>query len=219
MFDNYQYYFNKAITTKSNIEMLEHQYKESLNEIKLTGDELKELIKKEKNYEYAVDLMKKIIEGMSKSQISHLENLINSALETIFFDRQYSVELVITELRNTNNLQIILNEVLDDGSVIKTKLDDNGFGVKSVIGFILQVYFILYHHEYPILFLDEAFTQLSKQYLPYLKSLISDLADKYGFIFVLITHDTDIMSLSDRTYLVNQGKVTLYNELGGINEN
>lgn len=219
MFDNYQYYFNKAITTKSNIEMLEHQYKESLNEIKLTGDELKELIKKEKNYEYAVDLMKKIIEGMSKSQINHLESLINSALETIFFDRQYSVELVITELRNTNNLQIILNEVLDDGSVIKTKLDDNGFGVKSVIGFILQVYFILYHHEYPILFLDEAFTQLSKQYLPYLKSLISDLADKYGFIFVLITHDTDIMSLSDRTYLVNQGKVTLYNELGGINEN
>jgi ABC-type sugar transport system ATPase subunit len=199
--------------------MLEHQYKESLNEIKLTGDELKELIKKEKNYEYAVDLMKKIIEGMSKSQINHLESLINSALETIFFDRQYSVELVITELRNTNNLQIILNEVLDDGSVIKTKLDDNGFGVKSVIGFILQVYFILYHHEYPILFLDEAFTQLSKQYLPYLKSLISDLADKYGFIFVLITHDTDIMSLSDRTYLVNQGKVTLYNELGGINEN
>ena len=120
MFDNYQYYFNKAITTKSNIEMLEHQYKESLNEIKLTGDELKELIKKEKNYEYAVDLMKKIIEGMSKSQINHLESLINSALETIFFDRQYSVELVITELRNTNNLQIILNEVLDDGSVIKT---------------------------------------------------------------------------------------------------
>ena len=219
MFDNYQYYFNKAITTKSNIEMLEHQYKESLNEINLTGEELKHLIKKEKNYEYAVDLMKKIIEGMSKSQINHLENLINSALETIFFDRQYSVELVITELRNTNNLQIILNEVLDDGSVIKTKLDDNGFGVKSVIGFILQVYFILYHHEYPILFLDEAFTQLSKQYLPYLKSLISDLADKYGFIFVLITHDTDIMSLSDRTYLVNQGKVTLYNELGGINEN
>lgn len=219
MFDNYQYYFNKAITTKSNIEMLEHQYKESLNEINLTGEELKNLIKKEKNYEYAVDLMKKIIEGMSKSQINHLESLINSALETIFFDRQYSVELVITELRNTNNLQIILNEVLDDGSVIKTKLDDNGFGVKSVIGFILQVYFILYHHEYPILFLDEAFTQLSKQYLPYLKSLISDLADKYGFIFVLITHDTDIMSLSDRTYLVNQGKVTLYNELGGINEN
>ena len=219
MFDNYQYYFNKAITTKSNIEMLEHQYKESLNEINLTGEELKNLIKKEKNYEYAVDLMKKIIEGMSKSQINHLENIINSALETIFFDRQYSVELVITELRNTNNLQIILNEVLDDGSVIKTKLDDNGFGVKSVIGFILQVYFILYHHEYPILFLDEAFTQLSKQYLPYLKSLISDLADKYGFIFVLITHDTDIMSLSDRTYLVNQGKVTLYNELGGINEN
>ena len=56
-------------------------------------------------------------------------------------------------------------------------------------------------------------TQLSKQYLPYFKSLINDLAEKYGFIFVLVTHDTDIMNLSDRTYFVDKGKVELYNEV------
>ncbi len=55
-------------------------------------------------------------------------------------------------------------------------------------------------------------TNLSKQYLPYFKSLINDLAEKYGFIFVLVTHDRDIMDLSDRTYFVEKGKVTLYNE-------
>jgi DNA repair exonuclease SbcCD ATPase subunit len=212
MFDNYQAYFNKAITGKSTIEMLKAQHEETVNSYAELSKELKDLISKEHNYELAVDLMKKLVEGMSRSQINHLETLINSALSTIFYDRQYSVELVVTELRNTNNLQILLNEVLDDGQVIKTKLEDNGFGVKCVIGFILQVYFIIYYKQYPILFLDEAFTQLSKQYLPYLKSLINDLASKYNFIFVLVTHDRDIMELADRTYLVDKGKVSLYNE-------
>ena len=213
MFDNYQYYFNQAITKKSNLELLLSQHEQTKKEKELASLELKNLITKESNFEKAVDLMKKIIEGMSQSQINHLESLINSALETIFFDRKYFVELQVTELRNTNNLQIILNEVNDAGELIKTKLEDNGYGVKSIIGFILQVYFILYYKLYPILFMDEAMTNLSKQYLPYFKSLINDLAEKYNFIFVLVTHDRDILDLSDRTYFVEKGKVSLYNEI------
>lgn len=212
MYENYQTFFNKAITGKSTIEMLQSQHEQTKQDYNNISKELKDLIGKEHNYELAVDLMKKLVEGMSKSQITHLETLINSALSTIFFDRQYYVELVITELRNTNNLQILLNEVLEDGTTIKTKLEDNGFGVKCIIGFILQVYFIIYYKQYPILFLDEAFTQLSKQYLPYLKSLINDLAKKYGFTFVLVTHDRDLMELADRTYMVEKGNVSLYNE-------
>lgn len=211
MFENYQYYFNQAITKKSNLEMLINQHEQTKAEKEKASKDLKELITKENRYEKAVDLMKKIIEGMSQSQINHLEELINSALETIFFDRKYFVELKVTELRNTNNLQIILNEITDDGQLLKTSLDANGYGVKSIIGWVLQIYFILYYHQYPIMFMDEAMTQLSKQYLPYFKSLINDLAEKYGFIFVLVTHDRDIMDLSDRTYFVDKGKVELYN--------
>lgn len=213
MFENYNYYFNQAITKKSNLELLLSQYEQTKRDKETASQELKDLISKEASYEKAVDLMKKIIEGMSQSQINHLESLINSALETIFFDRKYFVELQITELRNTNNLKIVLNEITDDGQLLKTDLNDNGYGVKSIIGFVLQIYYILYYHQYPIMFMDEAMTQLSKQYLPYFKSLINDLAEKYGFIFVLVTHDTDIMNLSDRTYFVDKGKVELYNEV------
>lgn len=213
MYENYQEYFNRAITGKSNIEMLITQHKDTEEEYRKLSEELKELVGKEHKYELAVDLMKKLVEGISKSQINHLEILINSALSTIFYDRNYTIELVTTELRNTNNLQIILNELTEDGQVVKTDIKANGYGVQSVIGFILQVYFIIYYKQYPILFMDEAFTNLSKQYLPYLKSLITDLADRYGFTFVLVTHDTDIKALSDRTYEVVKGKVSLYNEI------
>ena len=216
MFENYSQYFNKAIQLKSNTELLLQQYEQAkLDKDKLSND-LKESIKKESLYEEAVGLMKKIVESMSTSQIEHLQTLLNSALETIFFDRNYSVELVVTELRNTNNLQILLNEVNDDGVTIKTKLSENGYGVKSIIGFILQVYFIIYHKEYPVLFLDEAFGTLSSQYIPYLKVLMDELAKKYGFIFVLITHDTRFFDIADKTYLVNKGEVTMR---GSIYEN
>ena len=213
MFDNYQYYFNRAITKKSTLEMLITQHEQTLRDKKQSEECLKNLILKESQYELAVDLMKKIIEGMSQSQINHLEVLINSALETIFFDRKYFVELQVTELRNTNNLQILLNEVNDNGELIKTDIKSNGFGVQSIIGFILQLYFILYYKQYPVMFMDEAMTQLSKQYLPYFKILINDLAEKYNFIFVLVTHDRDIMELSDRTYEVVKGDVRLINEI------
>lgn len=209
MLENYSLYFNKAIQVKSNIDLLKQQYEQAKLDKNNLVIELKNTIKKEKTYEYAVDLMKKIVESMSTSQIKHLEDLINSALETIFFDRQYSVEMNITELRNTNNLQILLNEVNDDGDMIKTKLTDNGYGVKSIIGFILQIYFIIYHKEYPVLFLDEAFGTLSSQYVPYLKVLMDELAKRYGFIFVLITHDTRFIDIADKTYLVNKGEVRL----------
>lgn len=216
MLENYSQYFNKAIQVKSNTELLMKQYEQAKLDKEKLSDDLRDTIKKEKTYEEAVDLMKKIVESMSTSQIEHLQNLINSALETIFFDRQYSVDLVVTELRNTNNLQILLSETNEDGTVVKTKLADNGYGVKSIIGFILQVYFIIYHKEYPVLFLDEAFGTLSSQYVPYLKVLMDELAKKYGFIFVLITHDTRFMDVADKTYLVDKGKVTLR---GSIYEN
>lgn len=216
MLENYSQYFSKAIQIKSNTELLLKQYEQAKLDREKLSDDLRNTIKKEKTYEEAVDLMKKIVESMSTSQIEHLQKLINSALETIFFDRQYSVDLVVTELRNTNNLQILLSETNEDGTVIKTKLVDNGYGVKSIIGFILQVYFIIYHKEYPVLFLDEAFGTLSSQYVPYLKVLMDELAKKYGFIFVLITHDTRFMDVADKTYLVDKGKVTLR---GSIYEN
>ena len=216
MLENYSQYFSKAIQVKSNTELLTKQYEQAKLDREKLSDDLRNTIKKEKTYEEAVDLMKKIVESMSTSQIEHLQKLINSALETIFFDRQYSVDLVVTELRNTNNLQILLSETNEDGTVVKTKLVDNGYGVKSIIGFILQVYFIIYHKEYPVLFLDEAFGTLSSQYVPYLKVLMDELAKKYGFIFVLITHDTRFMDVADKTYLVDKGKVTLR---GSIYEN
>ena len=74
MFENYQYYFNQAITKKSNLELLINQHEETIREKDKAALELKNLVSKESLYEKSVDLMKKIIEGMK--QYSLIENTL-----------------------------------------------------------------------------------------------------------------------------------------------
>ena len=91
-------------------------------------------------------------------------------------------------------------------------IKDNGFGIKTIIGFILQVYFILYHKLSPIIFIDEGFSNLSLQYIPYLRSLLTSLKEEYGFIFVLVSHDPRLIDIADQTYEVKNGEVRLVSQ-------
>lgn len=204
----YQTLFNKAIVKKSNIELQLQQQEDRKQQYNESLMELQKLLQDQQTYEQSIDILKKMMDNLSRSQINHLSDLLNSSVQSIFFDRQYSIELQITELRNQNQLKILLHEDTPDGHVV-SDINDNGYGLKGIIGFILQCYFIIYYKQEPILFLDEAFGNLSSQYLPYLKSLIVSLTNKYGFRFILITHDERLMELADRTYRVRLGEVKL----------
>ena len=204
----YQTLFNKAIVKKSNIELQLQQQEDRKQQYNESLIALQKLLQDQQNYEQSIDILKKMMDNLSRSQINHLSDLLNSSVQSIFFDRQYSIELQITELRNQNQLKILLHEDTPDGHVV-SDINDNGYGLKGIIGFILQCYFIIYYKQEPILFLDEAFGNLSSQYLPYLKSLIVSLTNKYGFRFILITHDERLMELADRTYRVRLGEVKL----------
>lgn len=204
----YQSIYNKAIVKKSNIELQLQQLDDTKQQYNNNLVDLQNILKDQQCYEHSIDVLKKMMDQLSKSQIQHLSDLLNSSVQSIFFDRQYSIELNVTELRNQNQLKILLHEDTPDGHIV-SDINDNGYGLKGIIGFILQCYFIIYYKQDPILFLDEAFGNLSSQYLPYLKALIQSLTNKYGFRFILITHDERLMEMADRTYRVRLGEVKL----------
>ena len=208
----YQALYNKAIVKKSNIELQLQQLDDTKQSYNTSLLELQQLLQDQHTYEQSIDILKKMMDNLSRSQINHLSDLLNSSVQSIFFDRQYSIELQITELRNQNQLKLILHEETPDGHII-SDINDNGYGLKGIIGFILQCYFIIYYKQAPVLFLDEAFGNLSSQYLPYLKVLLQSLTNKYGFHFILITHDARLMELADRTYKVRLGNVKLVNTI------
>lgn len=209
MIENYNDYFNKAIQLKSSYETLLNQLdkvKNQREEIKLAMDNSYTLVK---DYENSIEYMKKLIDVLSRKHIIHLEKLLNSAVQSIFYDKDYHIEFEISEYRNNNNLTIYLIETLEDGSEIKTDIKNNGFGLKSIIGLILQVYFIMYHKQSRILFMDESLSAISTNYIEYVRELIKSLSEKYGFIFVLVNHDPRWNDLADRVYEMKDGEIKL----------
>lgn len=209
MIENYNALYNRAIQLKSKYDTIQTQLD---NRIKQKEDLQKDMqlkIGQHKTYEFAIEYMKEIIDKLSRSHIDHLEELLNTAVSTIFFDKRYSIEFELSEYRNSNCLTIYLIEEQEDGTKIKTDIKDNGFGIKTIVGFILQIYFILYQGLSPVLFADEAFSALSDQYIPYLRSLLTSLSERYGFIFVLVAHDPRFIDIADKTYEVKNGEVRL----------
>ena len=105
MFENYNYYFNQAITKKSNLELLLSQHEQTKRDKETASQELKDLISKEASYEKAVDLMKKIIEGMSQAQINHLESWKDKTSEELGIKRREieKIEMQVAELRMREN--------------------------------------------------------------------------------------------------------------------
>lgn len=199
--------YNKAIQIKSKYETIQSQLEAREEHKADLVNQMEKKLQEQIIYEDAISYMKEIIDALSRSHIDHIEKLLNSAISTIFFDKDYRIEFEISEYRNSNCLNIYLIERQDDGTEIRTDIQDNGFGVKTIVGFILQVYFILYHKLSPILFADEAFSTLSDQYIPYLRSLLTSLKEEYGFIFVLVAHDPRFIDIADTKFEVKNGEV------------
>lgn len=156
----------------------------------------------------ALEVLKGIVDSLSRDRIQTLTDLVTYALRTIFFDRNYQLEISVEDKRNTKTSELYIIETFPDGSQTRAKLRDSvGGGVQAVVGFVLQVYYIKQFSLSPIIFCDESFSQMSDDYIDGLHTLINRLAVKDNFIVVLVSHDSRLLSLADIVYEVNKGKV------------
>ena len=209
--EEYESLYNSALQLKSTYETLETQLELTKKQKQEYTEKMQQKFQEMQTYEVAIDYMKKLIDTLSRTHIDHLETLLNSAVSTIFYDKLYRIEFEVSEYRNNNNLNIYLVETLEDGTEIKSDIQNNGFGVKTIVGFILQIYFILYHKQSPILIIDEGLSALSSNYIEHFRQLIQSLTKEYGFIFILISHDPRFNDLADKTYEVINGEMRQLN--------
>ena len=153
----------------------------------------------------------KLLENkLSEANILHVEQLCNQALVTVFNteDTTYTIKIETMIQRNNNQVQFYLFEKnLTTGEEVKTRLEDNGFGIQSLIGLVLQIYFILIHKQQHILFLDESLTAISVDKLPKLKAFLTEVSKTLNFKFILIAHVEALFTLADYRYNVVNGKI------------
>lgn len=198
---------NRAISNISTI----NAYKKQLSEVDYNLGDLKNKNKDIKDrielLTKSLDVMKLCISKLSETHINHLNDLVNSMLKQVFDDRDYEIEFVLSDTKNGKNLNIYLKDGTDSEEPVVTEIHDNGGGVQTVVGFILQVYFIIYFKQEPILFLDEQLSALSKEYIPNLCEFMDKLTKEYGFIFVAVVHDERFKEHATQLYTIQQGKL------------
>ena len=90
--------YNKAIQIKSKYETLQSQLEAREEHKADLINQMEKKLQEQVIYEDAISYMKEIIDALSRSHIDHIEKLLNSAISTIFFDKDYRIEFEISEL-------------------------------------------------------------------------------------------------------------------------
>lgn len=175
----------------------------SIEDVTKDNDKLKEQINL---LTESLEVVKVCINKLSEGHISHLQELVNSMLNTVFYDKKYSIDMQLNDTKNGKVLDLFLiDSTLSDEDPVVTELSSNGGGLQTVVGFVLQIYFIIYFKQERILFLDEALSAVSSEYIPTLVDFMRGLVDKYQFKFVAIFHDTRFSEYADTIYQVSNG--------------
>lgn len=147
-----------------------------------------------------------LIDKFSETALKRLEDLLSLGLARIFQDRDYSVEIRVSEKRSAKCAELYL---IDDGHAFLMRDSCVAGGILVVVGFLIQVFYVANLDLAKILFLDEALSNISTQYLPNFFSFVKELSIQIGLTVVLITHDTRFLEYADRIYKVANGTYIL----------
>lgn len=200
----------RAVAIRARANQIERSYQQTSIEFKEVGKEIEKETRNLKLLETSANVLKEIVDKVSSEQTQRIVTLCTQALREIFYDKEYSVEIAVSEKRNNKVAELYLTEVVtkDDGTkeILRVPTEDSvGGGILTVIGFILRIYFISYYQQAPILLLDEYFSQVSDKYIPTLMAFIKQLAKMQNFIFICVFHDERFKPYGDKFYRVDNG--------------
>lgn len=153
-----------------------------------------------------IELIKELIVEDADKFIDIVQGLLTLAVRKIFYDvNNPKVKIEIREgARNSCSIYYIYTD--HEGTKIKSDIRKAvGGGVRAVIGFILQTFFISYYKKDRIIFADEAFKEISKSYRPYFIEFLKELCEKHNFKILLISHDEDLIQEADYVYKMENG--------------
>lgn len=202
--------FNKAMEHKAKLDNTVIDYNDNLSKIDKCDKDLKIISEMYKTTVFAHDYLETLIKEESTKFIKKIRDIVDYGVKSIFFDEKYSIDIRNTEDKTTIHLITIDSE----GNTISPDIKDCGGGIRTIIGTLLQIFFIFHYKTEKIIFIDEGFTQVSSIYIPYLMGLLQEMSEKNGLKILLITHDPRIMSYADKTYEIEDGKAILKKNKG-----
>ena len=157
----------------------------------------------------ALEAMKAAIVPMTENGIGRLRELLTLGLATIFHDRNYKVEIEISDRGKDKTAEIYLVETVDGIQRRGYLRDSVGGSILTVTSIILRAFFVLHFKDRRFLALDEPFTDLADQYVEGMFRFLRYLIDDLGFRVLMVSHDPRFRGYADVSYTVKDGTVKL----------
>lgn len=145
-----------------------------------------------------------VVNELYEESIAALKDTLNSALKYIMYDKKYSADLVLEDLKGMKMLSILL---VDDLTGLEVDLKDGvGNGIRTILSFILKAYYLLNQNS-KVLFLDEKYSALSSHYVPRFFDFMHTFCEENDFIIVMISHTDAQIEFADKIYYLNDGVI------------
>lgn len=187
---------------KYQIESLEKQKLQYVNAIQQLESQLQEKDKEMAGILEARQFYKKAVDIVYERSVLELKDILNTALSYAFTDRNFEMDIQISDKRG-KSLSFIISE---NGHPVNLKTG-MGMGVKCVISAVLQMYYLQCQNS-KILLLDEAYSNISKSYVPNFFDFLKQMCEKLDFTIIIITHDERFLNMGNKTYIFDEGTVT-----------
>lgn len=135
-----------------------------------------------------------------------LEQLVTRGLQVIF-GTELSFHVVQAVKSGQASTDFVIRSTFGDGITLDTPvLDARGGGMAAVVGFMIRlVVLLLTPRARPILFLDESFSHVSREYEPRVAEFIREVVTRALVQIVLITHSDAYDDAADVRYRMKSG--------------
>jgi len=147
----------------------------------------------------AQSFLQKLVDLVSKKNIIRINELVNSALTTIFYDMDITFAIRQKIKRNMNTYMIIISK---DG--VEGNVNSFGGGVIAVVALVLKILFNLFSGSYPLIVLDESLSFLSDKYIKNASHFINELSKEFNIPIILVTHQNLFSEHAETRYVVRK---------------
>ncbi len=172
-------------------------------EIKVKEDLIDDLRNKRKIYVQAKRVLELAYEKLRRETMSGIERLVNKALEPIYKDLSFRIEL--EDKRNRNTARFVVKNLSENLIFEGNPLDIHGGSVSQIISLALRISIleksINPRLEGPLI-LDEPLTFLDEKSKRAMVEFLRKVSEVLKRQIILITHDRILMEAGDKIFYV-----------------
>lgn len=201
---------SKIDALKTKADRLSGELSSVRKQIKEKREERDALIKSIELHEKARQVINEAAKNTQQFFKAQVETLVTTAIRTVF-DRPFEFKLIFEEKRN----KIEARPVIKEGENEYDPKDEMGGGIIDIISFALRVvlWSLQTNRTRNVFILDEPF-KWTGALMVKAGMMLKELSDKLGIQVIMITHDDELMDISDKTWIVrHNGEKSIVKEM------